>query len=68
MGLTESNTIATTVMQGDIWGPSLCATSIDTIGKECWKQKKYLYKYKGSVAIPPQSMLDDLLCVSTCGV
>ena len=40
---------------------------MDTIGKECLEEKKYLYKYKDKVEIPPLSMLDDLMCISTCG-
>jgi hypothetical protein len=55
------------VLQGDVWGPTFCATTIDTIGKECLEQEKYLYHYKDSVPIPPLAMLDDLFCVSKCG-
>ena len=55
-------------MQGDIWGPSLCATTIDSIGKECLQEKKYLYKYRGHIDIPPLSMMDDLCSISTCGI
>ena len=55
-------------MQGDVWGPSLCATSIDSIGKECLEKKKYLYKYKNCVEIPTLAMIDDLMCISTCGL
>ena len=55
-------------MQGDVWAPSLCATSIDSIGKECLQENKYLYKYKGHVLIPPLAMMDDVCAISTCGV
>ena len=55
------------VLQGDVFGPEFCATTMDTIGKECIEQEKYLYTYKDSVSIPPLAMLDDLFCISTCG-
>ena len=64
---TETVEVAKTVMQGDVWGPPLCAKTIDSIGKKCLEEGKYLYKYRGKVEIPPLSMLDDLMCISTCG-
>ena len=68
VGKTDRKTLkSSVVLQGDVWGPEFCATTIDTIGKECLEQEKYLYKYKKSVSIPPLAMMDDLLCVSTCG-
>ena len=35
VGLTERKNIENTVMQGDVFGPIFCDTSIDSIGKEC---------------------------------
>ena len=35
--------------------------------KECVARGQYLYSYKG-VDVPPLAMIDDLACVSTCGV
>ena len=68
VGKTESHIIKSRlVLQGDVWGPEFCATTMDKIGKECLEQEKYLYKYKDSVSIPPLAMLDDLFCVSKCG-
>ena len=40
VGITERKEVKKTVMQEDIWGPSLCATSIDSIGKECIEENK----------------------------
>ena len=54
-------------LQGDVWGPEFCATTMGKIGKECLEQEKYLYKYKDSVSIPPLAMLDNIFCVSICG-
>ena len=41
---------------------------IDTTGKECITEGKYLYKYKDSIKIPPLAMMDDLMCISECGI
>ena len=68
VGVTQRKKVKKTIMQGDIWAPSLCATSIDSIGKECLQEKKYLYKYRENIEIPPLSMMDDLCVLSTCGV
>ena len=40
---------------------------VDTFGKECLEERKYVYTYKGEVDIPPLGMVDDLICVSECG-
>ena len=54
-------------MQGDVWSSKVCSVHIDIIGKECLKEHKYLYHYKGKVPITPLSMVDDLLCICECG-
>ena len=56
------------VMQGEIFGPLCCSVTIDTFGKECMEEKKNLYYYKQKVAVPPLAMIDDLLCLSKCGI
>ena len=45
----------------------MCSKQVDTFGKECLEERKYLYKYKGKVEIPPLGMVDDLICISECG-
>ena len=45
----------------------LCSKQVDTFGKECLEEQKYNYLYKGKVAIPPLSMVDDVVCISECG-
>ena len=45
-----------------------CSVQVDTIGKECLIEKKHLYQYKGAIGIPPLAMVDDLLCISQCGL
>ena len=68
VGLTERKTVKKTVMQGDVWAPTLCATTIDSIGKECLQEKKYLYKYREHIEIPPLAMVDDVCDIYSCGV
>ena len=67
-GLTERTSVKKVVMQGETFGPLCCSVQVDTFGKECCEKKKLLYYYKGEVGVPPLAMVDDLVCVSTCGV
>ena len=41
---------------------------VDSFGKECLDQNKLLYEYKGEVGVPPLAMVDDLVCISVCGI
>ena len=68
VGKTARDEINNSVTQGDVFGPIFCSKQVDTIGQECLDQHKYTYMYKGEVEIPPLGMVDDLLCVSECGV
>ena len=67
-GLTRRESINNIVMQGEVLGPIECSVTVDTFGKECLNEEKYLYSYKGLVGIPPLAMVDDLACISTCGL
>ena len=67
-GLTERATIKNIVMQGEVLGPIECSVTVDKFGKECLAEQKLLYSYKGLVGVPPLAMVDDLACVSVCGV
>ena len=55
------------VMQGETFGPLCCSVQVDSFGKQCLQERKYLYYYKGVVEIPPLAMVDDLVCISNCG-
>ena len=55
------------VMQGSVWGPIQCTTSMDKLGQLAYKTGKTLYRYKRQVSIPPLGMIDDILAVSECG-
>ena len=67
-GLTERSLIPKIVLQGDVFGPIECSVQVDTFGKECLQENKHLYPYKGLVGVPPLAMVDDILCVSECGM
>ena len=67
-GETKREEMQKFVMQGEIFGPLCCSVTVDTFGKECLQNGKNLYYYKGKVGIPPLAMIDDLLCVSKCGI
>ena len=67
-GITKRESMKQIVMQGEIFGPLCCSVTIDTIGKECIEEKRNLYYYKKKVAVPPLAMIDDLLCLSKCGI
>ena len=67
-GETKREKIQKLVMQGEIFGPLCCSVTVDTFGKECLKNGKELYYYKGKVGKPPLAMIADLICVSKCGI
>ena len=51
-----------------MFGPLQCSVQVDSFGKECLKENKHLYSYRGGVGVPPLAMVDDLLAVSNCGI
>ena len=67
-GLTDGKTVKEIVIQGETFGPLCCSVRVDSFGKECIQQKKLLYQYKGEVGVPPLAMVDDLVCISVCGL
>ena len=67
VGRSSRESIFNVITQGDVFGPILCSNQVDTFGKECLREQKYTYSYKGEVDIPPLGMVDDLLCISECG-
>ena len=52
-GQTKRIVINETVMQGSVWGPLCCTTTMDKIGQKAYKTGSALYMYKGMVSIPP---------------
>ena len=67
VGRTKREDIFNVITQGDVFGPIMCSNQVDTFGRECLKDGKYTYVYRGEVNIPPLGMIDDLLCVTECG-
>ena len=64
---TPRTNISNIEMQGTVLAGLKCSVSIDTIGKECLQNvHQVLYKYKGCTSIPPLSLIDDILTVSSC--
>ena len=55
------------VLQGETLAPLVCSVQVDTLGKECLEQEKYLFNYRRQVKVPPLSMIDDVIAVSDCG-
>ena len=49
-------------------GPLCCSVQEDTVGSECLKKNENLYFYNGEVGVAPLAMVDDLVCISTCGL
>ena len=67
-GETEEISLEKIILQGETFGSLQCSVQVDSIGKECLVEKKHLYQYKGSVGIPPLGMVDDFVCISSCGL
>ena len=44
VGTTNRKSIFNVITQGDVFGPIFCSNQVDTIGKECLEDKKYLYR------------------------
>ena len=67
-GVTDRVDIDKLVMQGENLAPLECSVQVDTFGKECLIENKYLFFYRKTIPVPPLSMVDDLLCISNCGI
>ena len=64
---TNRTNIHNIEMQGTVLAGLKCSVSIDTIGKECLQTtQQLLYRYKNTTSIPPLSLIDDIISVSTC--
>ena len=60
-GQTKRIEINEIVMQGSVWGPLCCTTTMDKIGQQAYKTGAPLYMYKGMVSVPSLGMVDDEL-------
>ena len=66
-GTTERITITNSVMQGTVWGGLFCTCTTDKLGKEMYAKPELMYKYRGSVNVPPLEMVDDIVSITECG-
>ena len=66
-GLTDRVEIKKIIMQGENFAPLECSVQVDTYGRECMSQDKYLFKYRNTILVPPLAMIDDLLSISKSG-
>ena len=67
-GVTERVIIEEIVMQGEVMAPLECSVSVDTFGKECQQEEKYLFYYRDMIGVPSLSMVDDEVNISQCGL
>ena len=65
-GLTKREIIQNIIMQGGVFGPLQCTTSMDKLAKEVYSRPDLLYLYKGAVEVPPLLMVDNILTISKC--
>ena len=67
-GITDRIELKELEMQGTVLSNIKCSVQIDSIGKDCITENRGIYKYKNCTTIPPLSMVDDVITVSSCGV
>ena len=65
-GISKRVNIKNIVMQGSVWGSLFCTTTMDKLGQHSYENSELLYMYKGSVAVPPLCMVDDILSIQKC--
>ena len=65
-GISKRIDIQNIIMQGTVWGSLFCTASMDKLGQLAYENENLLYWYKGSVAVPPLCMVDDVLAVQEC--
>ena len=68
VGETESETVNDLILQGETLAPLICSSFVDSTGKECLEEGKYLYKYRDKVRVPPLSLIDDRIGFAKCGI
>ena len=68
VGKTEAKEIKDTILQGETMAPIACSSLVDSVGKECTEEGKYLYMYRNTVGVPPLTMIDDSIAVGKCGM
>ena len=67
-GLTKRISLSKLEMQGTVLSNIKCSVQVDSIGQDCIRENKGIFKYKDCITIPPLSMVDDVITISSCGV
>ena len=65
-GMTDEFSVERIIMQGSVFGPIKSTISIDTLGRDCLKFNKGMFKYKNVLNLTPLALIDDCLRFSKC--
>ena len=68
VGITDRFVMEQIEMQGTGLWPIKCSVQIDTLGRDCYRDREGLFLYKDMVDVPPLSMIDDIASFSECGI
>ena len=68
VGISERFVMEEIEMQGSVFGPMKCSVQIDTLGRDCYRDREGLFLYKNMVFVPPLGMIDDVGSFAKCGV
>ena len=62
-GLTKRFNVHNNIMQGTVFGPLACTTSMSKLGDIVYKSGKPLIVYKDTVQVPTLGMKDDICII-----
>ena len=68
VGVTDQFKLNNIEMQGTVPAPLKCAGQMDSLGRKCYTEENYLYRYNGSCMVPNLGFIDDTIAASRCGV
>ena len=66
-GLTERQTVSSTVLQGDTWASLLASVQVDSILKEC-TNAGYSYMYQNTLPLSNLGLVDDIIEITEPGL
>ena len=68
VGVTDTFTLENIEMQGTVPAPLKCAGQMDALGRKCYAEEDYLYKYNGNCSVPNLGFIDDTIAATKCGI
>ena len=68
VGNTDEFELNDIEMQGTVAAPLKCAGQMDALGRQCYSDENYLYKYNGDCYVPSLGFIDDTCAATNCGV